>query len=355
MTKLALLALLATTACSYQSVMPGHKALVYDPNGGLQREIVGEGRHTLGAFCGFHACRHLVDFDVTYSTSHAEIRTTSQDGLAMTLKLSIIYKPIVAELYELDTEVGDSTQFYDEVVAPEFRSAASGVFARHSYTELAANKEKIEDEVENDVRRRIKGRHVAIESITLESIEYAPEIAAAKTARLVSEQDAVRQRAAMEQEAARQKARLENEALEKKMALENDTAREQLAIQNKAAEQKLRLESELEQKKNERLIAEEDAQLEKAKAAATVAKAHAEAEAMTILAKAHAEENRAATQAISPLSVQMEAYKALGQLGGTGTTIMLGDFSNLPKWLFPPGFNYGLSPYAPAQRAASNP
>jgi hypothetical protein len=73
------------------------------------------------------------------------------------------------------------------------------------------------------------------------------------------------------------------------------------------------------------------------------------------MAKAHAEENRAATQAISPLSVQMEAYKALGQLGGTGTTIMLGDFSNIPKWLFPPGFNYGLSPYAPAQRAASNP
>lgn len=32
----------------------------------------------------------------------------------------------------------------------------------------------------------------------------------------------------------------------------------------------------------------------------------------------------------------MKAYEALGQLGGTNTTIMLGDFSRLPAWLFPP-------------------
>ncbi len=83
------------------------------------------------------------------------------------------------------------------------------------------------------------------------------------------------------------------------------------------------------------MIAEQDALLEKARAAATVAKARAEAEAMTILARAHAEENRASTQAISPLTVQLEAYKALGQLGGKDTTILLGDFSKLPQWLFP--------------------
>ncbi len=75
---------------------------------------------------------------------------------------------------------------------------------------------------------------------------------------------------------------------------------------------------------------------------------------MTILAKAHADENRAQTQSISPLSVQMEAYKALGQLGGTGTTILLGDFSKLPTWLFPPGFMNGGAPFAPVQHTASN-
>jgi hypothetical protein len=62
---------------------------------------------------------------------------------------------------------------------------------------------------------------------------------------------------------------------------------------------------------------------------------------MTILAKAHAEENRAQTQAISPLSVQMSAYEALGKLGGSGTTILLGDFSKAPQFLFPAGLGLG--------------
>jgi hypothetical protein len=131
---------------------------------------------------------------------------------------------------------------------------------------------------------------------------------------------------------------MENDALKHKLAIEEETAQKQARIQNEAQEQELAMKQELEAKKNERAIAEEDALLEKAKAAATVVKAKAEAESITILAKAHAEENRASTQAISPLSVQMKAYEALGQLGGTGTTIMLGDFSKVPSFLFPPGF-----------------
>ena len=67
----------------------------------------------------------------------------------------MIYRPVVTELYELDTEVGPD--YYHEVIAPEFRSAARGVFARHSYPDLERNNEKIEDEIEGDLRRRTTG------------------------------------------------------------------------------------------------------------------------------------------------------------------------------------------------------
>jgi len=308
------IALLA--GCGYQSVQPGHLGLRYEARGGLKRDTLPEGRYNLG-WCLFRDCGRIIDFDVTFSTAHQELRTTSQEGLALDLTLSVIYKPIIAELYELESEVGEN--YYDEVVGPEFRSAASGVFARHSYQELAVNKEKIEDEIERDVQRRIKGKHVMISSITLESIAYAPEIQTATRERIVGEQEAIRQKAA-----------LENDALKKKTQIENETA-----------EQELKLRMDLAEKKNERQIAEEDALLEKAKAEATVAKAKADAEAITILARAHAEENRAQTLAISPLTVQMKAYEALGQLGGTGTTILLGDFSHIPQFLFPPSYGTG--------------
>jgi regulator of protease activity HflC (stomatin/prohibitin superfamily) len=235
----------------------------------------------------------------------------------MTLHLAVIYRPIISELYELDTEIGQS--FYDEVVGPEFRSAARGVFARHSYLELTKNNEKIEDEVESDLRRRIKGKHVDVGSVTLEGVEYAPEIVAANRARLVAEQ-----------EAARDKTRLESEALRKKLELENS-----------AEQAKLRAEQELKSKEHEKQIAIEQAAIDKTKAESEaqvrVTNAKAEAEAATLLAKAHTKEQ----QAITPLSVQMAAYEALGKLGGSGTTIMLGDWSHVPNFLFPPGLGYG--------------
>ena len=37
----------------------------------------------------------------------------------------------------------------------------------------------------------------------------------------------------------------------------------------------------------------------------------------------------------------MHAYDALGKLGGEGTHIMLGDWSKLPGFLFPPGVGGG--------------
>jgi hypothetical protein len=56
---------------------------------------------------------------------------------------------------------------------------------------------------------------------------------------------------------------------------------------------------------------------------------------MRLLAKGQAEKNRAEGLSITPLMVQMHAYDALGQLGGKGTNIMLGEWSHVPSFLFP--------------------
>jgi regulator of protease activity HflC (stomatin/prohibitin superfamily) len=309
---LSIVTAVSATGCYGSTIEPGHRGLFFDPrHGGLQREVLQPGYHKTGVY------GRVDDFDITFSTKKEEIQATSSEGLAMSMHLAVIYRPIISELYELDTEIGGN--YYDEVVGPEFRSAARGVFARHSYLELQKNNEKLEDEVEADLRRRIKGKHVDIGSITLEGVDYAPEIIAANRARLVAEQ-----------EAARDKTRLESEALRQKLSLEN------------AAEQaKLKGEQDLRTKEHEKLIAVEQAQIDKTKAESEaqvrVTTAKGEAEAASLLAKAHMKEQ----QAITPLAVQLAAYEALGKLGGSGTTVMLGDWSHVPNFLFPPGFGYG--------------
>jgi len=310
---------------------------MFDPKGGgLKHEILAPGYYSLDSCFLRTVCNRIDDFDISYTTKKEEIETTSIEGLTMGLKVAVIYRPIIAELYELDTEIGPL--YYDEVIGPEFRSAARGVFARHSYAELQKNNDKIEDEIETELRKRTKGKHVEIASVTMEQITYAPEIAQAIQAKLVGEQEAAKQ----------------------KTALEADAVRKKLELEYQAEQAKLKAQAVVLQKEQEKALAEQQASIDKIKAESEaeigVTKAKAEAEETKLLAKATAEQKKAEAQAITPLTVQMHAYDALAALGGSGTNIMLGDWSKVPNFLFPssvfPG-GYGGGGKAKAASAAT--
>lgn len=326
---------LGASACATATIEPGHRGLYFAPSsGGLHREVLQPGRYGLG-WC-FIVCNpnRVDDFDVTYSTRTEHIRTKSLEGLDLDLTLSVIYRPIVSELYQLDTEIGSN--FYDEVIGPEFRSAARGVFARHPYTELQKKDESIENEVESEVRRRTDGRHVEISSVTLESVVYAPEIAEKIRQKIAGEQDAARQQAAIAWEAERQRAQLRNEA---------ETAR-------------LKAEQQLAELETQKKVARAEAEMAKLRAETEAAKkiveAKADAEATLLLARAHAEEQRAETAGITPMEVMIHAYDALSKLGGSGTTVLLGDWAHVPNFLFPrvPSMRSAYTlPFSPAVTA----
>jgi regulator of protease activity HflC (stomatin/prohibitin superfamily) len=303
--------LFLTCAGCTETVEPGHRGLLFQPwKGGLSRHVLPPGRYYVGP----HG--RIDDFDVTYSTRSETMNTISSEGLALGVKMSVIFRPVVTQLYELDVEIGRN--YYDEVIGPEFKTAARGVFARHSYLELQRNNAKIEEEIRDDVRRRIAGRYVEVSSVTMEELRYAPEIAEAIRAKLVGEQEAAR----------------------RKVALEADAQRQSTELHHQAERAKLEAEAQLLHKQNERELAEEQAHIDRVKAeteaATQVIRAKSQAEQEILLAKAHGEERKAQALALTPLSVMMHAYDALAKLGGQGTTIMLGDFSKVPNFLFPP-------------------
>jgi regulator of protease activity HflC (stomatin/prohibitin superfamily) len=314
------LSLVACAGCG-AVIEPGHRGLLFNSrHGGLQHDVLGPGYHKVGLY------GRIDDFDVTYSTHHEQLHVSSQEGAQLDVKLSLIYRPIVSELYDLDVEIGPN--YYDEVVGPEFKTAIRGMFARHSYLGLLGQNEKFENEIEDELKRRIAGKHVEISSVTMEEINCSPELVASVQARLLGEQERLRK----------------NEALKH----ENEMAQIRAEAQRKLAD--ALAEAELAKKKHEQEVAEAQAALEKTQAQAAAEKdkieteseaenkvvaAKAEAQALTVLAKAHAEEKKAEAVALTPLAVMMHAYDALGKLGGTNTTFMLGDFSKVPQMLFP--------------------
>ncbi len=347
---------LGGAGCATTTIEPGHRGLYFAPNaGGLKREVLQPGKYGLG-WCFLYCSQNRVDdFDVTYSTRTEEIHTKSVEGLDLALRLSVIYRPIVSELYQLDTEVGSN--YYDEVIGPEFRSACRGVFALHSYAELQKRNESIENEVEAEVRRRTGGKHVEISSVTLETVSYAPEIAEKIREKIAGEQEASRQQAAIAWESEKRKEQLAAEAEQKKIQAETDAAQQRLELQKEAETAKFKAEQEIAALETQRKVTKAEGEMDRLRAETAaqtkIIGAKADAEAAKQMAGARAEEQRAETAGVTPMEVMLHAYDALGRLGGTGTTILLGDWAHVPNFLFPRvpslqgGFALPYAPYAP--------
>jgi regulator of protease activity HflC (stomatin/prohibitin superfamily) len=316
MKKKLILAVLSLSGCV--TVEPGHIGLMFSGlGGGLLHDKLNPGVYYVKPY------NHIDDFDVTYSTRQEKIETTSQEGLHLTLFVSVIYRPIVAELYDLDADIGPN--YYDEVIGPEFRSATRGVFAHHSYLELLQKNEQIEDELEGVVRRRTAGKHVEISSITMEHVDYAPEISRAVQEKITAEQDASRQ----------------------KTLLANEDARRRAQIASETEQAKMKAEAEMREKQHELELTQKQAEIDKARTEAEAAqrliKAKADAEQATYVAKAKSEEARATNQALTPLSVMQHGYDALKAVGQSGNAhIYLGDWSKVPYFVMPPGYQSQL-------------
>jgi hypothetical protein len=301
------------------------------------------------------------------------------------MSIAVVYRPIVSELYLLDTEIGPN--YFEEVVRPEFRSAAIGVFAHTSYLDLQRKNGTIEDEVEKQLRDRVKGKHIEISSVLIEKVNYAPEILQAERERVVSQQTTLRNKQLMENEALEKQRKLELSAATKKLELETASQQkkmelaaqteqkrleleaeaeqtkfaavskldvQKLQIQKETEEEKFRIDSELRNKQAERRLVAEQSQIDKMRAdgeaAAHVSHARGEAQARLALAKATEAETRASVANVTPMHVMMHAYDALGQMGGKGTTLVLGDWSKTPQFLFPriPAFQSMFTPWGGA-------
>jgi len=173
------LAVVAGTGCGGAVIQPGHRAIFFDPkNGGAQHEVLQPGWQRLA--CPFwrpaESCPRLDDFDVTYTTRRETVRVVPVDGYAVEANVTVSYRPIVAELYMLDTEVG--RDYYGKLIGPEFRAATEDVMASATAADLRTLKDLggLQDRIEKSLRQRLAGRHVEIDSVIVEKVDPASDL-----------------------------------------------------------------------------------------------------------------------------------------------------------------------------------
>jgi hypothetical protein len=184
----------------------------------------------------------------------------------------------------------------------------------------------------------------------------------AETKKLELENQSAQKKMELAAQTEQKKMQLNAEAEQRKLTATTETEVRKMEIAKQTEEEKARLESELRNKRAQKALAIEQAAIDRltseSKAATTVTDAKGEADARLALASAAAAENRVSAANITTNQVMMHAYDALGQLGGTNSTFLFGDYSTLPSWLFPkiPGFQttpWLTMPGAPAAAAAA--
>jgi regulator of protease activity HflC (stomatin/prohibitin superfamily) len=215
---LAVILLGASAGCAAAVIEPGHRGLMFDPKHlGLEHQVLAPGYYHLTSSA------RVVDYDVTYSTHAETIAAVTKEGLRVDMKFSVIYRPMIPELYELQTEIGPN--YFDEILGPQFRSAAREVCAMHSYIDLTRRGgTPLEDEIEASTRRRIAGKHIELASVTLESAELPPDLVAVVRAREIARQNALKEDA----DRAREKAVAQEQWEKEKLELEHEVERRRL-------------------------------------------------------------------------------------------------------------------------------
>jgi regulator of protease activity HflC (stomatin/prohibitin superfamily) len=211
---LALLAAPFLPGCRCPTVQSGHRGIVFKSfGGGTSKEVLGEGIHLIPIW------NDVIPYDTRVHEMKETLAVLSSNGLPLRVDASVRYRPDVAELYELQTQIGPD---YDQkLVAPVVRSEARKVFGRYQPEEIYSSKrEEIERSIHDEVTRALQGKHVVVEAVLVRDVDLPDAIKTAIADKLAEEQRAQKMRFTLDRERQEaQRKQIEAEGIAKYQAM----------------------------------------------------------------------------------------------------------------------------------------
>ena len=254
------------------TVDAGKRGLRWYPlTSGLMKEPLKDGYY-------WHApWNNVFAYDVRLQSFTEKVDALTADDLSVTLHAAITMRPIAEEIYFLAQEVGSN--WYPQLVRPQFLSAARGVVAQYTMVTLPERSSEIGNKIEAVMVESLKGRHLDVYSVALSEIEFP-----------------------------------------------------QMVL--KAIEQKQAKEQEKEQKEFELLIAQRNAEIARIQAKgegdALQIRAEGEGESLRIRAKGQSQAQEIITKTLTPDYLKFKLYES-----PNAKVIIMPDKSNVPIILNP--------------------
>jgi len=186
MRRLALFGLLAAApfmeGCRCSTVDSGHRGIVFKTlGGGTSQEVVGEGLQVIPIW------NYIISYDTRVHEMKESLIVLSSNGLTLKVDASIRFRPLVDELFQLQTQIGPD---YDQkLVAPIVRSEARKVFGRYQPEEIySTRREEIEQQIFAEVTKALQGKHVVVEAVLVRDVDLPENIKVAIQDKLAEEQ-----------------------------------------------------------------------------------------------------------------------------------------------------------------------
>lgn len=155
-------------------------------------------------------------YDITWQSKSEPVEILTADDLHVQTTVTVTFRPNLAKLYELATQLGPS--YYDQVIRPPFMTISRNEFAQHIHNQLAKESQAIEKNILDKLRVATEGKPIEIDQVSIDHIQYDRSVTEAISTKIATEQQVEQKElevkvAEQEAEIARSQARGEADAV----------------------------------------------------------------------------------------------------------------------------------------------
>ncbi len=177
------IAALWLTGCG-SMVAPGEAGLRWRPlTFGLSEEPLREG------FYWHLPWNDVRTFSVQWQTFTERIDVLTKDDLHIRVDASVIARAVDKEVYQLALEIGP--EYYKRIIKPEFLTVVRSFMSEFIMVEIPEKSQGIEGGILEQLNERIKGKHLELDNVTIDHIEFTPGMLRAIETKLTKEQEKI--------------------------------------------------------------------------------------------------------------------------------------------------------------------
>jgi regulator of protease activity HflC (stomatin/prohibitin superfamily) len=221
---IVVLALLASTGCTYASIGDGELGVVRTPAGVAAAPLETGDWHIGSSDTVSH-------YNARSQQADEHLEVLASNGLKIILDTSVRFHIVPNEVVQLDKEIG--ADYYAVLIRPTLSSQARRVIGRFQPEEIySTQRDQIEKQIFDGVTNAIKGRHVQVEAVLIRNVQLPDSIQAAINDKLQAEQAALKMKYVIAQaQSQSEKALLEQKAEAERKKIAADSDAEALRIQ----------------------------------------------------------------------------------------------------------------------------